>query len=52
MRVGVGRHTIAASADGYDAAETAATVAGEDQKVIELRLTKHAVDAPSLPPPA
>ena len=52
VRVGVGKHTIAASADGYDPAETAVTVAGEDQKVIELRLTKHAVDAPSLPPPA
>jgi hypothetical protein len=52
VRVGVGTHTIAASAEGYDPGETEVTVAGEDQQVVELVLTKHAVEAPPPPPPA
>jgi len=46
VRVGVGTHTIAATAEGYDPAETEVTVAGEDQKVVDLVLTKHVVEAP------
>jgi hypothetical protein len=49
VRVGVGTHAIAASAEGYDPAETQVTVAGEDQKVVELVLAKHVVEPP--PPP-
>jgi hypothetical protein len=49
VRVGVGTHVIAASAEGYDAAETQVTVAGEDQRVVQLVLAKHVVEPP--PPP-
>ena len=49
VRVGVGTHTIAASAEGYDPAEIEVTVAGEDQQVVELVLAKHMVETP---PPA
>jgi len=49
LRVGVGTHTIAASAEGYDPADTEVTVAGEDQRVVDLVLTKHVVEPP--PPP-
>ncbi|MGO9291949.1 MAG: PEGA domain-containing protein [Polyangia bacterium] len=50
VRVGVGTHAIAASAEGYDPAEIEVTVAGEDQRVVELVLAKHVVETP--PPPA
>jgi hypothetical protein len=49
VRVGVGTHNIAATAEGYDPAETEVTVAGEDQRVVDLVLAKHVVGAP---PPA
>ena len=48
VSVGVGRHTLAASAEGYDPAEKEVTVAGEDQKVVDLVLAKHLVE---MPPP-
>jgi hypothetical protein len=51
VRVGVGTHAIAASAEGYDPAETEVTVAGEDRRVVELALVKHVVEPPP-PPPA
>ena len=50
LRVGVGTHTIAASAEGCDPAETEVTVAGEDHRVVELVLVKRGVETP--PPPA
>ena len=50
VRVGVGTHAIAASAEGYDPADTEVTVAGEDQRVVELALAKHVVEAPPPPP--
>jgi len=50
VRVGVGTHAIAASAEGYDPAGTEVTVAGEDQRVVELVLAKHVVEAPPSPP--
>ena len=50
VRVGVGTHAIAASAEGYDPAEAEVTVAGEDKRVVELALVKHMVETP--PPPA
>jgi len=46
VRVGVGTHAIAASADGYDPAETEVIVAGEDRRVVELALAKHVVETP------
>ncbi len=49
VRVGVGTHAIAASAEGYDPAEKEVTVAGEDRRVVELVLAKHVVETP--PPP-
>jgi len=49
VRVGVGTHAIAASAEGYDPADTEVTVAGEDQRVVDLVLAKHVVEPP--PPP-
>jgi tetratricopeptide (TPR) repeat protein len=52
VRVGVGTHAIAASAEGYDPAETEVTVAGEDRRVVELTLVKHVVEAPPPPPVA
>jgi hypothetical protein len=51
VRVGVGTHAIAASAEGYDPAEKEVTVAGEDQRVVELVLAKHVVESPPPPPP-
>jgi hypothetical protein len=51
LRVGVGKHAIAATADGYDAAATEITVAGEDHKVVNLPLARSAAPA-ALPPPA
>jgi hypothetical protein len=50
VRVGVGTHTVTASAEGYDPAQTEVTVAGEDQKVVELVLAQHVAEPP--PPPA
>jgi hypothetical protein len=50
VRVGVGKHTLAASAEGYDSAEKEVIVAGEDHKVVELALAKHVVETP--PPPS
>ena len=52
VRVGVGTHTIAASADGYDPAEKEVTVAGEDRRVVELALAKHVVETPPPTPVA
>jgi tetratricopeptide (TPR) repeat protein len=52
VRVGVGTHAIAASAEGYDPAETEVTVAGEDRRVVGLALAKHVVEAPPPPPVA
>jgi hypothetical protein len=52
VRVGVGKHTIAASAEGYDSAEKDVTVAGEDHKAVELVLAKRVVESPPLPPVA
>ena len=49
VRVGVGTHAITASAEGYDPADTEVTVAGEDQRVVDLVLAKHVVEPP--PPP-
>jgi PEGA domain len=46
VRVGVGTHAIAASAEGYDPAEIEVTVAGEDRRVVELALAKHVVETP------
>src|SRR5450759_76091 len=46
VRVGLGTHTIAASAEGYDPAETEVTGAGGDQKVVELTLAKHVAESP------
>lgn len=51
VRVGVGTHVVAASLDGYAAAETNVTVAGEDRRVVELSLEKIASVA-EVPPPA
>jgi hypothetical protein len=50
VRVGVGTHAIAASAEDYDPAETEVTVAGEDRRVVELALAKHVVETPPSPP--
>jgi hypothetical protein len=50
VRVGVGTHAIAASAEGYDPAQTEVTVAGEDQKVVELVLAQHVVEPAPRPP--
>jgi len=52
VRVGVGTHAIAASAEGYEPAETEVTVAGEDRRVVELALAKHAVETPPPTPVA
>jgi tetratricopeptide (TPR) repeat protein len=49
VRVGVGTHSIAASAEGCDPTETQVTVAGEDQKVVELVLAKHVVEPVAAP---
>ena len=48
VRVGLGTHTIGASAEGCDPAETEVTVAGEDQKVVELALANRVAE---MPPP-
>jgi len=52
VRVGVGTHAIAASAEGYDSAGKEVTVAGEDRQVVELALAKHVVETPPPPPVA
>jgi hypothetical protein len=49
VRVGVGKHTIAASAEGYDSAEKEVVVAGEDHKAVELVLAKRVVESPAPP---
>jgi len=49
VRVGVGKHTIAASAEGYDSAEKEVVVAGEDHKAVELLLAKRVVESPAPP---
>jgi hypothetical protein len=51
FRVAVGKHGIAVTADGYDAAVTEIAVAGEDHRVVNLPLTRSAAPA-SLPPQA
>jgi len=38
VRVGVGKHVVAATAVGYEAGEAKIEVAGEDRKVVELKL--------------
>ena len=48
--LGVGKHTIAASAEGFDSAGTEVTLAGEDRKVVELALARH-VESPLAPGP-
>jgi hypothetical protein len=50
LRVGVGKHSIAAAAEGYDPAATEVTVAGEDHKMVNLPLARSALPA-TLPPP-
>jgi hypothetical protein len=45
LRVAVGKHVVAASAEGYAATTTEVTVAGEDYKVVSLVMTKNAVQA-------
>jgi hypothetical protein len=50
VRMGLGAHTIAASAEGFDPAETEVTLAGEDQQVVELVLAKHVEPTPPPPP--
>jgi hypothetical protein len=50
VRVGVGKHSIAASAEGYDSAEKEVVVAGEDRKAVDLVLAKRVVETP--PPPS
>jgi hypothetical protein len=53
LRVAVGKHSITAAADGYDAAATEISVAGEDHRAVSLTLTKSAVPvAPPAAPPA
>jgi hypothetical protein len=52
LRVAVGKHSIAAAADGYDAAATEITVAGEDHRVVSLTLAKTAVPVAAPPPVA
>jgi hypothetical protein len=47
VRVGVGTHVVAASAEGYEPAEASVTVAGEDHRIVELVLAK----VPPPPPP-
>jgi hypothetical protein len=47
LRVAIGEHVIAASADGYEPAETRVTVAAGDRRAISLVLAK-----PAPPPPA
>jgi len=49
LRVGVGKHAIVATAEGYAATTSEITVAGEDYKVVNLVMNKNAVQAP---PPA
>lgn len=49
LNVGVGNHTLSASADGYLPQEIRLTVAGEDRKDVRLDLEK--VSPPSPPPP-
>jgi hypothetical protein len=38
VRVGVGKHVVGATATGYESGETELDVAGEDNKVVELKL--------------
>jgi PEGA domain len=38
VRVGVGKHVVAATAAGFDPGETKIEVAGEDKKVVEMKL--------------
>jgi len=46
VQLGVGTHTVSASAKGYEPAEVDVTVAGQDRKIVELRLAKHQVVPP------
>jgi hypothetical protein len=47
VRVGMGTHTIAASAEGYEPAKIEIELVGEDRHVVELVLAKHLVETPS-----
>ena len=42
VRVGVGKHVVAATAVGYEAGEAKIEVAGEDSKMVELKLVAKA----------
>jgi len=52
LRVGVGKHVVAATAQGYEPGTSELTVAGEDYKVVNLVLTKSAVKPMQQPPMA
>jgi hypothetical protein len=52
LRVGVGKHAVMATAEGYDPVASEIAVAGEDHKVVNLVLTKSAVEKPLLRPAA
>lgn len=45
VRVGVGKHVVAATAAGYEPAEVQVTVAGEDRRTVDLTLKAGSVQA-------
>jgi len=45
ISVGVGDHVVSATADGYDPAEVKVTVAGEDRRIVELKLRARSLQA-------
>jgi hypothetical protein len=49
VRVGVGKHAIAATAEGYESATNEIIVAGEDHKVVNLVLAKSAAAVTASP---
>ena len=48
VRVGVGKHIVAATAAGYEAGEARIEVAGEDNKVVELKQVPRAGQPPAV----
>ena len=48
VRVGVGKHIVAATAAGYETGEAKIEVAGEDNKVVELKLVPRAGQPPAV----
>ncbi len=52
LRVAVGKHTVAATAQGCAPAANEITVAGEDHKFVSLALARVAIDTPTLQPVA